>query len=74
MGKKTRVQNDRLIALSKGKRIIRSSKHKPQKNKGEKNGDLQSEWDIKIKMKEKKHCSSSPGGTKALSVLQGEDF
>lgn len=30
---KTRVQKDRVIVLSKGKRIIRSSKHKPQKIK-----------------------------------------
>lgn len=30
---KMRVQKDRVIVLSKGKRIIRSSKHKPQKIK-----------------------------------------
>lgn len=33
MEKKTRVEKDRVIALSKGKRIIRSSNHKPEKIK-----------------------------------------
>lgn len=56
------------------KRIIRSSKHKTTKNKGEWNGDHQSGQDIKTKRKEKNHSSSLTEGTKALSTLQGQDF
>lgn len=50
---KTRVQKDRVIVLSKGKRIIRSSKHKPQKIKENEMEIIKTGRDIKTKRKEK---------------------